>query len=80
MLITVFWMLSAVFDSGIPLYYSQFKHLLYLRYKTPNEIGNHRQISPYVANYHNELRLFTHEVGMQIISEIPDYVVIFPRK
>ena len=34
------------------------------RYKAPNEIGNYRQISPYVANYRNELRLFTHEVGM----------------
>ena len=33
-----------------------------LRYKAPNEIGNHRQISPYVANYQNELCFFTYEL------------------
>ena len=51
-----------------------------LRYKTPNEIGNHRQLSPYVANYHNKLCLFTHEVGMLIISEISDHMLLFPKK
>ena len=48
--------------------------------KAPNDIGNHRQISPYIPNYRNELRLFTHEVGMLIISEIPDHVLVFPKK
>ena len=51
-----------------------------LRYKDPNEIGNHRQISPYVANYRNELRLCIHEVGMLTKSEISDHVVVFPQK
>ena len=45
--------------------------------RLPNEIDNHRQMSPYVANYRNKLRLFTHEVGMLIISDIVDHVVVF---
>ena len=53
---------------------------LTLRCKTPNEIGNHRQISPHVTNYRIELRLFTHEVGMLIIVEIADHIVVFPQK
>ena len=51
-----------------------------LRYKFPNEIGNHRQISQYVTNYRNELRLFTNEVEKLIVSVIPDHVVVFPKK
>ena len=55
-------------------------HVYLLWHKAPNEIGNHRQILQYVANYRNELRLFTHEVRMLITSEIPDHVVVFPKK
>ena len=51
-----------------------------LRYKVPNEIGNHRQISPYTANYRNKLHLFMHKVRMLITSEIPDHVVVFLKK
>ena len=45
--------------------------MLTLRYKTPNEISNHRQIPPFVANYRIELRLFTHEDEM-LINNIED--------
>ena len=52
---------------------------MYLKLKGHNEIVN-RQISPHVANYCNELRLFTHEVGMLIIVETDDHIVGFPQK
>ena len=51
-----------------------------LMYKAPNEIGSYRQISPYVTNYRNKIRLFMNWVGMLQISEIPDPVVVFPKK